>query len=288
MISTPPQHFTQFRKGVSAASRGLQQFGLPGIFAGCLLLVAILGPLLLNVSPLDTSAERLEPPSGRHIFGTDNAGRDVFARTVFAARIDLTIAIASALLSGLVGTIYGLVAGHSRRFVGPLMMRALDVIQAFPAIIFAMTLVVFSGQSLRNIVLAVAFVTAPTFARLARATVMEVRDMAFVRAATCAGCSTRRILIGHILPSFRGPGFEQLSTTISLAIILTAGLSFVGAGVQVPTPEWGAMVAIGARSLISGEWWASVFPGIAILLTSLAFGVLGARLRRTLGSRGPG
>lgn len=249
------------------------------------ILFGVVGPLIIETDPLRTSDERLVPPSSAHPFGTDDDGRDVLARTMHAARVDLRIAILSALLSAIIGTAYGATAGYSRRLMGTAMMRLLDVVQSFPAFIFAMALVVFTGQNTRNIVIAIGFVNAPVFARLARATTLTLRDKPFVHAARCAGASRTRIVWRHILPSFSGQALEQLSTTTGWAIILTAGLSFVGAGVQVPTPEWGSMVSVGAQSLIFGQWWASVFPGLAILVTVLGFSLLGGRFARVLDPR---
>lgn len=272
----PRRSGRQWLRGVSAL------LGVGGWIVVGVALVGLIGPLLLSADPLTTSPDILAPPSAQHLFGTDDSGRDVFARTVYAARLDLFIALSSALLSAVVGSVYGAVAGYSRSALGGTMTRSLDVLQSFPLFIFAMMLVVFSGRSTLTIIIAIAFVNAPVFARLARATTLSLRDKPFVKAAICAGASRTRVIVRHILPNFSGQGMEQLTTTTGWAIIITAGLSFVGAGIRPPTPEWGSMVSVGAESLISGYWWTSVFPGAAILLTVLGLTLWGGRLNRAL------
>ena len=187
----------------------------------------------------------------------------------------MTIALGGALISLVIGTFLGLIAGFYRNWASEFMMRISDVLQSFPVFITAMILVALSGRQTGNLVLALALVYTPIFVRLTRAEVMAQSERGYVQAALAVGNSRWTIAIKHVLPNSLVPSLVQMSVTIGFAIILTAGLSFVGAGVRPPTPEWGSMIAIGAQQLILGEWWPSVFPGAAISLTVLGYAFVG-------------
>lgn len=252
---------------------------------GLLLLIVVLG-LLAPVLPLD-DPETAHPeltlagPSWQHWLGTDISGMDIFSRVVFSARIDLLIAVLGTLLSLAIGAPLGLVAGYfaSTRglwsWLSEAIMRTADVVQAFPVFVLAIALVAALGQSARNVVLAIAFVNAPIYLRLLRTQALSLRERRFVEAARVSGNSELRIVFRHILPNAMAPALVQLSVNMGWAVLLTAGLSFVGAGVRVPTPEWGSMIAVGAQNMITGQWWPALFPGIAIALTVLAFALVG-------------
>ena len=218
------------------------------------------------------SGAREAPP---HWFGTDQSGLDVFSRVISAPRADMTIALGGALISLVIGTFLGLIAGFYRNWASEFMMRISDVLQSFPVFITAMILVALSGRQTGNLVLALALVYTPIFVRLTRAEVMAQSERGYVQAALAVGNSRWTIAIKHVLPNSLVPSLVQMSVTIGFAIILTAGLSFVGAGVRPPTPEWGSMISIGAQQLILGEWWPSVFPGAAISLTVLGYAFVG-------------
>lgn len=213
-----------------------------------------------------------EPP---HWFGTDNAGLDVFSRTLAAPRTDMTIAIVAAFLSMFIGTAFGLVAGFYRNALTEFLMRISDLLQAFPVFITAMILVALSGRNEFNIILALALVYTPIFIRLTRAEVMGQAVRGYVESARAVGNPQWRVAFGHVLPNSLVPSLVQISTTVGFAILLTSGLSFVGAGVRPPTPEWGLMIALGADHIILGEWWGSIFPGVAIALTVFGFAAVG-------------
>jgi peptide/nickel transport system permease protein len=174
----------------------------------------------------------------------------------------------------------GLIAGYFRNLATELLMRVSDVMQSFPVFISAMVLVTLAGRSTSNIVIALAFVYIPIYIRLTRAEVLSQKSRGFVEAARAMGNSEIAIALRHVLPNSLTPALIQSSVTIGFAILLTAGLSFVGAGVRPPTPEWGLMISTGANTIILGEWWPSVFPGIAISLTVFGFAVLGNALER--------
>ena len=218
-----------------------------------------------------------QPP---HWFGTDASGLDVFSRVISAPRIDLTIALAANGISLVLGVLLGLAAGYYKGWWTEVMMRASDVLQSFPVFISAMILVALAGRSMTNIVIALALLYTPIYIRLTRSEVLSQKVRGYVEAARAIGNSEAVIAFRHVLPNSLAPALIQASVTIGFAILLTAGLSFVGAGVRPPAPEWGLMISTGANQVILGEWWPSVFPGIAISITVFGFAVLGNALER--------
>jgi peptide/nickel transport system permease protein len=159
-----------------------------------------------------------------------------------------------------------------------LVMRAADVLQAFPVFVFAIALVASLGQSLQTVIIAIAFVNTPIYLRLMRAQVIAIRQMRFVEASLVAGLSDLQTVLRHVIPNALGPVLAQLSVNIGWAILLTAGLSFIGAGVRAPTPEWGSMIAMGFQNVVTGQWWPSVFPGIALAITVFGFALIGSSI----------
>ena len=215
-----------------------------------------------------------------HWMGTDANGYDIFSRVIAAPRTDLKIALLANALSLSIGVLLGLVAGYWRNWATELLMRVSDVLQSFPVFIMAMVLVALAGRSTTNIVIALALVYVPIYIRLTRAEVLSQTSRGFVEAARAMGNRELTIALHHVLPNSLTPALIQSSVTIGFAILLTAGLSFVGAGVRPPTPEWGLMISTGANQIVLGEWWPSVFPGLAISLTVFGFAVLGNALER--------
>jgi len=261
--------------------------------------LALIGPHIGPYSPTLTTPRVAVPPPGLtqipgllwgqitgtlpyppHWFGTDVSGYDVFSRVIAAPRTDLVIALLANGLSLALGVLLGLLAGYFRNAGTELLMRVSDVMQSFPVFISAMVLVALAGRSTANIIIALAFVYTPIYIRLTRAEVMAQTARGFVEAARALGQPELQIALRHVLPNSLTPALIQSSVTIGFAILLTAGLSFVGAGVRPPTPEWGLMISTGANQIILGEWWPSVFPGIAISLTVFGFAVLGNALER--------
>jgi len=261
--------------------------------------LALIGPHIGPYSPTLTTPRVAVPPPGLtqipgllwgqitgtlpyppHWFGTDVSGYDVFSRVIAAPRTDLVIALLANGLSLALGVLLGLLAGYFRNAGTEFLMRVSDVMQSFPVFISAMVLVALAGRSTANIIIALAFVYTPIYIRLTRAEVMAQTARGFVEAARALGQPELQIALRHVLPNSLTPALIQSSVTIGFAILLTAGLSFVGAGVRPPTPEWGLMISTGANQIILGEWWPSVFPGIAISLTVFGFAVLGNALER--------
>ncbi len=268
------------------------------VVVATMLALAILGPTIAPFDPTSSAFDPfLEPPpladlprllwgalSGHggavHWFGTDASGFDVFSRVISAPRIDLSIAVLANGFALLLGVPAGLVSGYFRNPATETLMRVSDVVQSFPVFISAMILVALAGQSMVNIIAALAVLYAPIYVRLTRAEVLSQKARGMVEASRALGASELSIAIRHVLPNSLGPTLVQSSVTIGFAILLTSGLSFVGAGVRPPTPEWGLMIATGANEIVLGQWWPSVFPGIAISLTVFSFAVLGDALEK--------
>jgi peptide/nickel transport system permease protein len=238
----------------------------------------------MNANTLDPSVI-LKPPDGNHWFGTDLNGRDVLSRTILATRIDLGIALTSGTLALVIGGSLGLIAGFRGGWIGEVIARISDILLAFPVFVLAMALVAFRGPSSENVILVVTFLNAPIFLRLVRTQTESLKTRRFVEAARGLGLKTSTIIRRHILPNALPPVLAQLSVTIGWAMLLTAGLSFIGAGVRPPTPEWGGMISEGAQQMVTGHWWVALFPGLAITLTVFSFAVMGEALTEWLSPR---
>lgn len=240
------------------------------------LFLAAFGPLIAPYDPERANPGfQLRPPSGEFLMGTDANGMDVFSRVISAPRTDLTIAVLGTAGGLLVGSVLGTIAGFSRGIPGEALMRIADLVQSFPVFLLGMAIVAATGRDVRNIVFVLALVSTPVYIRLVRSQVLVVRERQYVDAARGLGMPTRMLLARHVLPNSIWPAVSYASITVGFGILLTAGLSFVGAGVPVPTPEWGLMIAQGAGNIYTDEWWPSVFPGIALSITVLGFALLG-------------
>ena len=274
---------------VSARRRFLRRFlkQRPALFAlGFLILLtlgAVFAPLVAPHDPLEQDLDQvLQAPIAGHWFGTDELGRDVFSRTLYAARISLLAAFQAVLIALVIGVPPGLVAGLWGGHVDSLIMRFTDALMAFPPLILAVALIAALGPSLTNAMIAVGILLSPTFLRLMRGTAMAVAQETYVEAARSIGCSQSWIITRHILPNVVSPLFVQISVFAGVAMLAEAGLSFLGLGAQPPDSSWGAMVGRGFR-YISHAPSLIVFPGVAIALTVLAFYILGDGLRDSLG-----
>jgi peptide/nickel transport system permease protein len=251
-----------------------------------MLVCAVAGPLIAPYNPNASDAARvLLPPNARNWFGTDQFGRDILSRIIVATRLDLWIAAAAVSLAFTFGTISGLLAGYFGGWADRIVGRASDTIMAFPLFVLAMGIVAALGNTVVNIVYATAIINLPVYARLARAETNVLRNAGFVEAARVSGNSEMRILLRQILPNIMPIMVVQMSLTLGYAILNAAGLSFIGLGVRPPTPEWGIMVAEGAGFIISGEWWAALFPGVAVMIAVFCFNLLGDGLRDIIDPR---
>ncbi len=259
------------------------------IIIAAMFLLAIMAPVIAPYHPeYAIPSDFLQPPGPKHWFGTDNYGMDIFSRVVWAPRIDLVIAVTATLASLAIGIPLGVWAGYygSKRGImgagSEILLRIMDIVQAFPPFVLAMALVAIAGQKTINVILVIAFINVPVFLRLTRSAVLSVKEKSYVEAAICVGNPDSRILFKHILPNSLAPSLINASVVMGFSILLTAGLSFIGAGIRIPTAEWGAMISIGAPNMITGEWWTSIFPGIFLGTTVLGFALLGDGLRTYL------
>ncbi len=244
-------------------------------------LVAILAPLIAPYGGTQiVPGASLKPPSFTHLFGTDSNSMDVFSRVLIAARKDLLLALAASVISAVIGSLMGLLAAYSGRWVDPTLQRANEVILAFPVVLFAMAVLVAIGTSLFKLTLVIAFVNVPIYFRIIRSVVLPMRHAEFVDAARASGNSVPSILIRHLLPNLWAPIIAQLTVNFAWAIQILAGLSFLGLGVHLPEPEWGLMVQQGSNFVISGRWWIAFFPGLAIFLAVLTLTRVGAFVER--------
>ena len=255
-----------------------------------ILFLAVFGPVLAPLSTVIADpSQRLAPPSAKHLFGTDENGIDVFSRLLAAPRTDVTIALVATALSVAIGAGLGAFAGYfegsTRRWLhwsSEIGLRFLDILQAFPVFILAMVLVAIRGTGPMNVLFAVAFVNFPVFLRLVRSEVLSLRDRPFAEAAQAIGNSDFGVCFRHLLPNAWPNVLVQVSVTVGFAILLTAGLSFVGAGVSPPTPELGSMIASGAKFMILGQWWVVMFPGLMLGFIVFTFAMMGEILGRLL------
>jgi peptide/nickel transport system permease protein len=221
-----------------------------------------------------------------HWFGTDAAGLDVFSRVIVALRVDMVVALSATGLSLLLGTLLGLIAGYYRNWLTDALTRASDILQAFPVFILAMVFVAAAGRNETSLILTLGLLYTPIFLRLTRSRVLSERTKTYVEGARAIGQREVVIALKHVLPNSAAPALVQTSVTIGWAILLTAGLTFIGAGIRPPTPEWGGMIASGAEQIVIGKWWVSVFPGVAISITVFGFAVLGNLLQERHAQRG--
>jgi peptide/nickel transport system permease protein len=275
--------------GGAAARPGTFALVVGGGIISVMLLFAVFPGLFATHPPERANALAiLLPPGDGHLMGTDINGMDVWSRVVWAARIDLLVAMSSTIAGALIGAAVGLWAGYhfdrpgARGWIADIIMRGLDMLQAFPVFIIALAAVSMSGRSIYNLVWVLVVLQVPIFARLTRSEVLRVRSEGYVDAARCAGNGDAGVMLRHILPNAATPTIVNASIVAGSMILITAGLSFVGAGVPAPTAEWGYMVSVGAPNLFTGQWWPALFPGLFIGLTVLGFSLLGEGLRLRL------
>ena len=250
------------------------------VIVALLILMAILAPLLAGgMSPLEQDlASRLAPPSARHWFGTDELGRDIFARTLYGARVTLTIVVLVSVVVAPIGLAVGTLAGYIGGWVEALLMRITDIFLAFPRLVLALAFAAALGPGIENAVIAISLTAWPPYARVARSETVTIAKSDFILAVVMQGASTWRILFKHIVPLCLSSVIVRLTLDMAGIILTAAGLGFLGLGAQPPTAEWGAMVSAG-RDVILDQWWVATIPGIAIFIVSLGFNLLGDGLR---------
>ena len=261
----------------------LAMFGL--VILSAVTIMALFGPNLAVYDPnvMDFTA-RFAPPSLEHPFGTDDFGRDTLTRIVYGARVSLYVGIVAVSLSATVGSLLGMVAGYSNRIVDEVIMRLMDVLYAFPAILLAIAILAALGKGIGNAMIAIGVVYIPIFARIARSAVLSIRNEEFILAARTMGASDLRVLFTHILPNILSPIIVETTLSLAFAILAEAALSFFGLGTQPPDPSWGRMLSEG-RNYFRQSVWMGIFPGLAIMFTVMGFNFLGDGLRDALDPR---
>ena len=290
LLSERPQSRLQAKLGRAYvtwrrfSSNWLAVAGLAIIIA--LVLVAIFADLIAPYSPVigDLKGARLLPPSATHWFGTDDLGRDIFSRIVYGSRLTLFVVVLVAVIAAPIGLLVGTAAGYAGGWIDAVLMRITDIFLAFPKLILALAFVAALGPGIENAVIAIAITSWPPYARIARAETLTVRNSDYIAAVQLMGASPFRIVLRHIMPLCLSSLIVRVTLDMAGIILTAAGLGFLGLGAQPPLPEWGAMIASGRRFILD-QWWVAGMPGIAILVVSLGFNLLGDGLRDALDPR---
>lgn len=244
-----------------------------------LIIAALAAPLLTSY---DYKAQdlsiRLQAPDSKHIFGTDELGRDIFSRMLYGARVSMTVGIIAVLISTVIGILLGSAAGYFGGAIDNIIMRFVDIMLTIPTLFLILMLIVFLGPSILNVMIIIGLTSWTDIARLIRAEVMSVKKLAYVDAARLIGIKRRDIILRHIMPNILGPIFVYMTFGISGAILTESGLSFLGLGVQPPYPSWGNILTAG-KDYIHTAWWMILYPGLAIFLAVFSYNILGEGLR---------
>ena len=246
------------------------------------IMLAVVGPFIAPQGTDDQNLSiRLQAPSSEFWFGTDDLGRDVLSRILHGAQLSLTVGLTAVLMSAVIGSFLGIIAGFYGKWVDTIISRIFDIMLAFPSILLAIAIVSILGPSLRNALIAIAIINIPNFGRLIRSRVLTIKEEEYIHAAKAIGMKNSRILWRHILPNSMTPILVQGTLAIATAIIEAAALGFLGLGAEQSTPEWGKMLADSRMFLLNAPW-AMIFPGLAIMLTVIGFNLLGDGLRDAL------
>jgi peptide/nickel transport system permease protein len=244
---------------------------------GLLVLAAVAAPLITSYDPTAVNVgPALASPSSKHWFGTDGYGMDVYTRVVYGARKDLLLALAAASLAAAIGVPLGAVSAYFRGPTDSVLQRFSEMLQSFPVVLLAMAVLIALGASLTNLAIVIAVINVPVYLRISRSVVLPLAQAEFVDAARLTGNGSMSIIGRHLLPNVVGPTMAQFTVTFAWAIQIIAGLSFLGLGVRVPEAEWGLMVQQGSSYIVSGQWWPSFFPGLAIFIAVLTLNRVGA------------
>jgi len=292
MASVALEPAVQFpSRGVNRWRRTFRQFTRNRLaVAGTIVLlmlamVALVGPLFVADPRAQDIPNRFQPPTWDHWFGTDEVGRDIFARTVYGARISLASALAAVLVSLGIGTMIGLVAGYLEGRVGLWLMALIDLLLAIPAILLAIALAARMGPGLQSSMIAAGLVGLPAYARLSRGSALSVKRQEFVTAAQVSGLSRSAIIRRHVFPNILTPVIIQATIGVGNAILLVSALGYLGVGAQPPTPEWGRMLSDAQKYILTSPYIA-IFPGVAIALTVIGFNLAGDGLRDAFDPKG--
>lgn len=255
------------------------------IIVGFIVAIGVLSPILAPYDPnLMNMPERLAAPSGSHLFGTDEMGRDILSRIMYGARISIIVGVVIVVCSALIGCFLGSLSGYAGGKIDQAVMAVTDMILAFPSMVLALALTAAMGPGLLNTMLAVIIVRIPMYTRLMRGQVLVAKEQQYVRAARTFGERPFKIVLRHIVPNCMTPLMVQMTLGIGDAILIASSMSFIGLGAQPPTPEWGAMIST-ARIYAIDQWWYAAFPGLFILITIMGFNLIGDGIRDILDPR---
>lgn len=247
-----------------------------------MVLVALFAPLIAPYDPVDQAVlNALKPPSFQHPLGTDELGRDMLSRIIYGARISMRVGLIAVGIAGTLGVLFGVIAGYRGGWADFAIMRAVDLMMAFPGILLALAIMAILGPGITNVMIAVGISATPSYIRVARGAVLVVREIEYVQSARAIGCRSFRIMFRHVLPNILAPVIVLATTGVAGAILSAAGLSFLGLGVQPPMPEWGAMLTF-SRLYLSMAPWTAVFPGLAIMVVVMGINMFGDGLRDAL------
>ena len=282
-IVVGPEPLRQTRAGMRELGRKYPRLVASATLVALLFLIALLAPFISPHDPISVNADNayLPPLSPSHLLGTDELGRDLFSRMLWGARVSLPVAFVAVGVGLVAGGLIGLISGYAGGIADLLLMRFIDALLAFPGLILAIALVAALGPGLRNAMIAIGIVAIPTYARLLRALVLQLKQMEFIIATRSLGATPLRIVVRHMIPNLLNPVIVQVSLSAGFAILAEATLSFLGLGAQVPTPDWGQMINSGSTFLANDPWLAFV-PGFAISVTVFSFNFLGDSLRDAL------
>lgn len=249
-----------------------------------ILLSAALADVLFDYETMavqQNASMRLNPPSSEHLLGTDEVGRDILARKVFGARVSLPVAMATIFFAAIIGGMLGALSGYGSKRLDNFIMRIMDMFLAIPSTLLAIAIVAAIGPNIQNMMIAIVISNIPPFSRIVRSSVITIKNEEYIEAARAIGANDRRIVFKHIIPNAMAPLIVQATMCVAGSILSIASLSFLGLGIQPPTPEWGSMLSNG-RQYIRAAWWVCAFPGIAIMLSILSLNLLGDGLRDAL------
>lgn len=256
------------------------------IIIGMLFLIAILGPIITQYSPIEQElSNRLQPPGSKHIMGTDDLGRDVFSRIIWGSRVSLMVGFISVGISLLIGVPLGLIAGFYGGWSDKIIMRLVDVMLCFPTLFLILMVIIFLEPNIINVMIVIGITSWPGLTRYVRGEALSIKEREFMQAAKMMGFSRARILFVHMLPNVVAPVIITATLGVGSAILTESVLSFLGLGVQPPDPSWGNILTAGKDYIGQQVWWLMFFPGLAILITVFSFNLIGEGLRDVLDPR---
>jgi peptide/nickel transport system permease protein len=284
--SAKPAGLRRLGRGLRLFARRSPVSAFWGCIAALIVVMAVAAPVLAPYDPLKSDFRSMtKPPTERHVFGTDQIGRDVLSRVIHGSRASLTVALGAVLFGTTLGALWGLVSGYLGGRFDLVSQRMIEFLQSFPDLILAMAIAMALGAGFGTVIVAIAITRIPFGGRVIRAVVLSLKQMSYVEAARGVGASVFRVMLRHILPQCIAPYLILATTHLGVAIVIEAALGFLGVGIPPPTPTWGNMLADSLNAGLVPPWWLVLFPGAAITLTVLAFNLLGDGIRDSLDPR---